>query len=207
MKNLVFLVKNVFSLLSLVGLTVLSASCAELPGSITATQTATALQTHNIPSTLPSQATRVSSPPAGVDVQNIPFQSLTKGFSLGTSVPNPAIFLAFDNMGLESLNPLVSKTDASLISTVNLEKQTLLAVFWGGKSSGGYSITIDNVYISGDELIVEVLLQDNDPEFPKIEAATSPYHLVTVDKNLLTDIIMQYRMISHDVLLASGTVP
>jgi hypothetical protein len=60
---------------------------------------------------------------------------LVKGFRLGTSLPNPTMLLVFDNQGLDYVDTLVSEDDRSLIHTVNLEEQALLAVFWGAKPS------------------------------------------------------------------------
>jgi hypothetical protein len=211
MNNLIFHLKNVFTFLSLVGLAVMIACCSDSPRSIRALQTDQAILSKDVQSTNttipPSQSTIAYTTPSVDDVEKLPFRSLTKSFRLGTSLLNPTLLLVFDNQGQENVDPLVSEDDRSLIHTVDFEKQALIAVFWGTKPAGGYSITIDNVSIIGGELVIEVMLQDNDPEFPKIEAATSPYNLVIVDKKLLVDKIKQYQMISNDVLLTSGMIP
>ncbi len=147
----------------------------------------------------PSQAMRLVE-------QEIPFVSLTKSFRLGSSLPDPALLLVFDNPGLENVDTLISEADRSLVETIDFENLALLGAFWGVQPSGGHSITIDHVFVNGDELIMEVLLQENDPEFPKIEALTSPYHLVTIEKSLLSDKIQRYQMISDDEILASGPI-
>jgi hypothetical protein len=200
MKTMIFLPKHIFTFLSLFGLTVMIVSCTDLSGSITTTPMEPA------PLTQSAQGTG-SSTPSAAEIEKISFDPLSKSFQLGSPSTSPALLLAFDDEGLEAIDPLIDKDDSLLIHSVNLAEQILVAAFWGPKPAGGYSIIIDDVHLAGNELIVEVLLQDSDPEFPKIEAATSPYYIIVLDKHILTDIINRYQMINNDVVLASGTIP
>lgn len=182
MKNHVHSYKNIFTSLSLVAAIVFLASCS------------------NLTSTKPATIT-------SGDEQSISFQVLSKSFRLGGPPAEPSFVLVRDSQGLDTLKPMVSEQDRTLVQAVNLEGQVILAAFAGGKPSGGYSITIDNVAIVGDELVIRVLLQENDPSFPKIEATTSPYTLVTIDKTLITDKIVRFQMISGEDIIASGAIP
>jgi hypothetical protein len=210
LKNLFLLSRYLLAILSLVSCAAMAASCTSVPGTIlTAQPTTTELTREALVTrtpTPPPQATRDPSTPVGSGGDKIPFETVVRDYRLGTPLPDPALLLVVDKPGLETLDPLIDKDDLSLVSTVNFEEQALLAVFWGAKPAGGYSITITAVYTAGDELVVEVLLQDDDPEFPHIEAATSPYHVVMVDKNLIADKIVQFRMMGEDGLLASGKI-
>jgi hypothetical protein len=209
MKNSALLTKKIFNHLSLICSVVFIVSCTNIPISVITPQTTTHLSqvaSTTSGTTAFSQATKNSSTPVGVVGQEIPYVSLSKSFHLGSSLPDPALLLVFDSQGLKNINTLVSEADRSLVQTIDFEKQYLLGAFWGVQPAGGYSITIDHVYINGDELVVEVLLQENDPEFPKIDAVTSPYHLVTVEKSLLSDKIQRFQMVSDNEILASGPI-
>jgi hypothetical protein len=73
---------------------------------------------------------------------------------------------------------------------------------------GGFSITVTGVVLRGDELTVAADLRENDPTFPRIEAATLPYHLVTVERRALSELDgLRYRLISGEEVLATGTLP
>lgn len=116
--------------------------------------------------------------------------------------------MAQDSKGLDELAAFITRDQRSVLTNVDLEKNAVLAVFWGVKPSGGYSIAIDRVWIENDALLVNVILNEKDPALPKIDASTYPYHLVTIDRSALPpEMPLQYRLSNGDIVLAEGDLP
>lgn len=68
------------------------------------------------------------------------------------------------------------------VPTVDFNKQTVLAVFAGQKSTGGYAIKITSIRIEGQKLMVSY--HESEPEKGKVtsQVLTAPSHIVKVDK-------------------------
>ncbi|MCS7056835.1 MAG: protease complex subunit PrcB family protein, partial [Thermoflexales bacterium] len=101
---------------------------------------------------------------------------------------------------------LLSPEHRVLAERVDLRQEALFAVFSATTPYGGYSITINAIAVADAEIVVDVTLLQDAPAFPKIEAATLPYHLVTVDRSALPQKSdWRYRLVSGDRLLAAGS--
>jgi hypothetical protein len=211
MKSLVFFYLHLFTVLSVVPLTLAAPGCTGLTQPIFTTLPSTALLTQTVratdTSTAPSQATEVPAAPSQLVDLAVTFRTVVQGFRLGATLSSPALLLAVDDQSLEAVASLIDEDDRPLLRSVDLEEQALLAAFWGVKPTGGCSITIQVIYLDGNELVVEALLQENDPAFPRIEAATSPYHLVIADKDIFKGSSLRYRLVSGGAILASGILP
>lgn len=144
-------------------------------------------------------------PTTGVSV---PFQDVVKGYKLGGTLTKPALFVAYDKISLDKLVSFISTKDQVFLELLDLKKETVIAVFLEVIPSGGTSITILDITINGDELTVNLLVLENDPSFPKIEAATLPYHLIKINHDVLSDTIpFKYRLVSNNEILATGEAP
>lgn len=138
----------------------------------------------------------------------IPFQTLAQGLRLSSAPAEPALHMAADAASLAAVALLVDPQDQTLLKTVDLKSELVLAAFWGRKPSGGFSITIDSIFISGADLIVNVILNENDPTVPRVDATTNPYHLVTIDRLALpVETTLHYRLVSDNEVLAVGELP
>ncbi len=211
MKNTIFTPSRLFTVLSVVTLASAAAGCSgstqTIPTSLPQTaRLSPAAQATDTPIQLPQSTASLASPIQAAG-SSVPFRSLRRGFRLGSGLPGPGLLLAVDDKSLAAVASLIDENDRSLLQGLDLNKQALLAAFWGVKPSGGCSITIQDIRLSGDEPIVDVLLQEVDPAFPRIEAATSPYHLVVIDKAILKGSNLRYRLVSGDAFLASGILP
>lgn len=156
--------------------------------------------------TSPTAAASVLPSPAAETV--IPFQSLARGFVLGVALPGPTLRAATDPASREALATLVDGRDRTALDGVDLTSDVVLAAFWGVRPYGGFSITVTDIVLRDDELTVAADLRENDPAFPAIEAATLPYHLVTVERRAVPELDgLRYRLISGEEVLATGTLP
>ncbi len=142
-----------------------------------------------------------------MDVKNLSFETLVQGYRLSAAQSGPALYLALDPTSLDALISDVDPRDQGLVGVVNLDSHSVLAAFWGVRPSGGESITICAISITNNSLTVGVVLQENDPEVPKVDAATYPYHLVLVNRLDLPEGSLHYRLVSDSGLLAEGDIP
>lgn len=138
----------------------------------------------------------------------IPFQTLAQGFRLGSAESEPALLLVAEAESRDAMVSLIDPKHQTLLKGVDLERDLVLGAFWGAKPSGGFSITVAKIFVTNAELTVNVILGENDPTAPRIDAATSPYHLVTVNRlTLPQDTVLHYRLVSDEGLLAEGELP
>ena len=211
LKSLIDLPVRFFTVLSAVMLVGAASGCIALPQNVLpspgliATLPAIARATQASPAT--SQTTDQPTAPIRPSGSAVPFWELARGFRLGSTQPAPAVLLAEDAQSLEVLRARIDAGDRDALQTVDLEREALLGAFWGVRPAGGSSITIRSIQISGEELVLEVSLNEIDPDFPRIEAITSPYHLVIVDKDVFKGGRLRYRMVSAGTLLAEGRLP
>lgn len=140
--------------------------------------------------------------------ENFAFESIAQGLRMSSTQAQPVLRMADDAESLKTLAALVTPEHQTLLADVDFEKSVVLAAFWGVRPSGSASITIEKVSLAGDELTVMVRLNENDPNVPRVEAATYPYHLVSLARaDLPAGAALHYRLVSADTLLAEGELP
>jgi hypothetical protein len=185
---------------------------------VSCTGSPSTLNTGGYPTTVPPVSTlaaplaatsSVSASPALVSGESvIRFKNLAQGFRLGSAQSSPAVHVAVDPKSRDDLAALVAPEHQSVLKGVDLEREVVLGAFWGVRPSGGFSIGIRKVSITNADLTVNVILSENDPTVPKIEASTSPYHLVTIDRSSLPQhSSSHYRLMNGDAVLAEGELP
>lgn len=149
----------------------------------------------------PAPMTAPPSLPAG---RAIPFRTIAHGFRLGGGLPKPTLMIAVDAAGRTAIRDFVSPEHQALLETIDLRQEALLVVFRETMPSGGYAITVNTITLADGEIIVDATLSE-DSTLPRIEAATLPYHLVTVDINTLPlERNLRYRLVSAEKVLAEG---
>lgn len=136
------------------------------------------------------------------------FQAVAGGYLLRSTQSDPGVQLISEPQGLDALAGLITRDHLALLKDVDFAENMLLAVFWGVRPSGGASISVETLALAGDELTVAVRLNENDPNLPRVDASTYPYHLVTIARDgLPAGAALHYRLVSADALLAEGRLP
>lgn len=69
------------------------------------------------------------------------------------------------------------------IPPVDLERELVLAVLQGPKRTGGYAVSVSRVTQKGSLVEVRVEVVEPEPGSITIQILTSPYHLVTLDRD------------------------
>ena len=68
------------------------------------------------------------------------------------------------------------------VRAVDFTKSTVIGVFLGSRSTGGYTVEIIGIEREGDHLVVTWREVKPSPDVMVTQAFTAPYHLVTIDK-------------------------
>ncbi len=155
--------------------------------------------------TLPgSSGTPTSVAPSG----SLTFQPIAQGYLLHSTQSEPAVRLAAAAEDLDALAGLITRDHLAVLKDVDFAENMVLAVFWGVRPSGGCSITVEKLQTDDSGLTISVVLNEDDPNFPRVDAATHPYHLVTIARAALpAGAALHYRLASADALLAEGELP
>lgn len=146
--------------------------------------------------------------PPDSDDGRVAFEPLAQGLVLRSTQSEPALRMAVDGESMKTLAELVTPEHQTLLADIDFDKNVVLAVFWGVRPSGGASISVEKVTLAGNELTVAVRLNADDPNVPRVEAATYPYHLVSLARAALpAGADLRYRLVSAETLLAEGNLP
>ncbi|MDP3057127.1 MAG: protease complex subunit PrcB family protein [bacterium] len=79
--------------------------------------------------------------------------------------------------------PILQKTNAELPAPIDFDKDMIIAVFQGGKSTGGYGTEINMIAEKGNTIEVSVLENSPGRGCAVTQALTSPFHIVKVQKS------------------------
>jgi hypothetical protein len=139
---------------------------------------------------------------------SLPFEPVAQGYLLNATQPDPTVRLAAAAEDLDALAGLVTRDHLAVLKDIDFAEKVVLAVFWGVQPSGGCSITVEKLQMDDNGLTISVLLNENDANFPRVDASTYPYHLVAIAHDLLAlKMPLRYRLVSADALLAEGELP
>lgn len=120
---------------------------------------------------------------SSVSMQVVPFQTIEKGHSSGIEDAVTGVYRtreAFETFWARHGSNSMPPPD---VPDVDFTARMVVAVFWGTRNSGGYSVEITSVNYSedGNELVVNYLTTDPPPGAILTMALTQPYHIVSLD--------------------------
>ena len=75
---------------------------------------------------------------------------------------------------------------------VNFEKEMIIAVFMGYTSTGGYSVSIENIFAKGCKLTVERKVVTPGPDDLVTDEETQPFHIVKTTKTDKEIVFVKY---------------
>ena len=114
-------------------------------------------------------------------------------FGLTMQTPSPIVTIARDTMSqVESPRQIVARTQAEWVAlwrdhagatsppTVDLTTRTVVAVFLGSRSTGGYTVEITGTRQQGPALVVQWRERRPAPDQVAAQVITSPAHLVSI---------------------------
>lgn len=97
----------------------------------------------------------------------------------------PALLIIANDYEVDTLVPNVLAEDPALVDQLrqlDYNRFFAILVLQGLKRQGGYSITVQRVVRQGDQVNVHAEFTEPEPGTRRIQAFTSPYHLIAVSK-------------------------
>jgi hypothetical protein len=117
----------------------------------------------------------------------LPFESIDRASEFPSSIRSgrqPSVVLVTRAEEIEEhLSGRVEARALTALQSFDFGKYFVVAVFRGGTTLGGYSVTIRRVARRGEQLVVYAELGESSPRFPKPAITTAPYHLVRVQRD------------------------
>jgi hypothetical protein len=136
--------------------------------------------------------------------QNLPIETISQGdgfyTSQGYSQEEPALLVIVnpdevDKPGFDVQFPLEL---ADQLRHLDYNHYFAILVFQGLKHQGGYSVTIQKVTREDDQVYVHAEFISPEPGSRRIQAFTSPYHLISVSKESTWDDQFNFLLIVDD---------
>ena len=129
-------------------------------------------------STLSAIAATVLLSAAVVSAEPVKFTTLDRGQYSGVEQPREMVMHSPSELSaVWKANP-----DNRALRAVDFTKSTVIGVFLGSRSTGGYTAEITQIDREGDHLVVSWREMKPSPDVMVTQAFTAPYHLVTIDK-------------------------
>jgi hypothetical protein len=125
-------------------------------------------------------------PPTPLGETGLAFESIDRDDwgPHGYSGKQPAVVVVTSRQQIdERLDGMVQDSTLEQVQRVDFGQYFVVAVFRGVFAYGAYSVTIRRVARRGDRLVVYAELPTLGPNSPKPPAATSPCHLVRVQRD------------------------
>lgn len=143
---------------------------------------------------------------------DLSFESIAQGDFINYREEQSAVFVIANNDGIDALVPNVLAEDPALINQLrqlDYNRFFAILVLQGLKGQGGYSVAVQRVYQQGDQINVEVEFTEPAPSTRRIQAFTSPYHLVVVSKQGEWGRQMNFALVSdsEEVAVTSHFIP
>jgi len=116
---------------------------------------------------------------AAVRGEPVKFTTLDRGQYSNVEKAREVVLHSASELGAVWKMPTVEQPKAP---HVDFTKSTVIGVFLGSRSTGGYTVEIIGIEREGDHLVVTWREVKPSPDVMVTQAFTAPYHLVTIDK-------------------------
>lgn len=117
---------------------------------------------------------------------NLPFETLEQEERNLTGqayeAREPGLIVVAQPDEVTELDNWVTETSKGKLQVMDYEAYFALALFQGMKPTDGYSIQIERIARTGDEVTIHVLFQEPRSDQEKNDIVTSPYCLIQVQK-------------------------
>jgi len=123
----------------------------------------------------------------GVEVNDIPFETVTKGSSCGHSDRKDHVINSQDEWE-ELWDITYSNPD---VPTIDFQRNTIIAVYLGYRATGGFGIEIKAIVEKIYGIVVHVKETSPEPGSPVTLANTQPYHIVKTRKLLRSIVFLR----------------
>lgn len=134
---------------------------------------------------------------------NLPFETIERQEMSGYQDKKPGLVIVAQQTEGAGLDALVEKEIRARLQAINYNAYVVVAVFQGWKPTTRYGVKIECVTRRGNVITVHAQLSEPKPSEPTGDLATSPYHLVRVQKIGKWGQAITFNLVAEDVIVAS----
>jgi hypothetical protein len=113
---------------------------------------------------------------------DLPFETIERQEMSGYQDKKPGLVVIAQQTEEASLEALVTKEIQARLQDTNYKACVVIGVFQGWKPTTRYSVQIERITRRGNAITAHAQLSEPKPGEPTGDLATSPYHLVCVQK-------------------------
>lgn len=117
--------------------------------------------------------------------QDLSFETILQRDIINYEEEKPELFVIAKNDEVDALVPTVLAEDPTLtdeLRKLDYSRFFAILVLQGLKGQGGHSVTVQRIVRQNDQVNVYAEFTNPEPGTRRIQAFTSPYHLITVSK-------------------------
>lgn len=120
---------------------------------------------------------------------DVPFETVVLnegevGIDLNKVSPEPQLLLLTSPDELVMIADNVNSDTLAALQQIDFQRFSVIVLLRGRKPSYNYQTVIERITKRGNQLVVYSQFWEPNPVYPVAAAETSPYHLVTVDKQM-----------------------
>ncbi len=115
-------------------------------------------------------------------VRNVSFETIDKGSSSGIETEERLVIETAADWDVLWTKHMSLRSPAPSLPKVDFSRETVIAVFSGLKSTGGYSVEITGITTSDNELVIQYQETEPGPDDMVTEAETQPFHIIKIER-------------------------
>jgi len=131
------------------------------------------------------------------------FETIERQEISGYQDKKPGLVIIAKQTEVTGLDALVTQEIQSRLQTTNYNAYVVVGVFQGWKPTTRYGVQIERITRRGNVITVHVQLSEPKPSEPTGDLATSPYHLVRVQKIGTWGQTITFNLVAGDVIVTS----
>jgi hypothetical protein len=137
------------------------------------------------------------------------FESLAQGNAFTAPTNDIALYILTDIQAANKIPDVFDSDTGSLITSAEYEHNYVVIVFYGPAGSDGYTLSVQDIQYSNNEVRVKINLEPPPPDRMTNDVITYPYHIILVPKtsNNSVDKAKWILLDEQNNPLGEGTVP
>jgi len=134
---------------------------------------------------------------------NLPFETIERQELSSYRDKEPVLMVIAKPEEIASLDALVTREILSRLQTLDYDAYLVVVVFQGWKPTTRYGVQIEHVIRRGSEVTIYAQFSEPKPNEPTGDLATSPYHIVRVQKRGVWGQQINFNLVVDGVIVAS----
>ena len=115
-------------------------------------------------------------------VRPVSFETIDKGFSSGIEIEEQIVIERVADWEALWTEHMALRSPVPELPELNFTRVTVIAIFSGLKSTGGYAVEIKEIATTNSEINVIYKVTEPGPDDMVTEAETQPFHIIKIER-------------------------